>query len=108
MGAPRRLSYNRSAMRSLPHGLVAAVLAACVLSGAALADTDAETPKATEPAPAPAPDAPPAKSLDLDRLLHPAAVRMQPSCSILGGRDQKGCRGERCRARRGGACRAGP
>ena len=86
-------------MRSLPHGLVAAVLAACIVSGAALADTDAETPKATDPAPAPAPDAPPPKSLDLDRLLHPAAVRMQPSGSILGGRDQKGWRAEFRRAR---------
>jgi hypothetical protein len=104
MGAPQRLSYNRPAMRSLPHGLAAAVLAACVLSGVAIADTDAgdaEKPTASEPAPEAAPpaDAPAPKSLDLDRLLHPPAVRMQPSGSILGGRDQKGWREEFRRAR---------
>jgi hypothetical protein len=86
-------------MRLLPHGLATALVAACVLSGSALADTDGVKPDASEPAPAPAPDAPPPKSLDLDRLLHPSATRMQPSGTVLGGRDQKGWRAEFKRAR---------
>jgi len=104
MGAPGRLSYNRPPMRSLPHGLAAAALATFFLAGVArAADTDpdgAETPKTTEPAPeaAPSTGAPP-KSIDLDRLLHPPAVRMQPTGDILGGRDQKGWREEFRRAR---------
>jgi uncharacterized membrane protein len=91
-------------MRSLPHGLAAAALATFFLAGVArAADTDpdgAETPKTTEPAPeaAPSTGAPP-KSIDLDRLLHPPAVRMQPTGDILGGRDQKGWREEFRRAR---------
>jgi hypothetical protein len=89
-------------MRSLRHDFAAAVLAVCVVSGAAIADTDAadaEKPQATQPAPAPPPDAPAPKSVDLDRLLHPSAVHMQPSGSVLGGRDQKGWREEFRRAR---------
>ena len=94
-------------MRPVPLGLALAVVAACVLSGAAAAGPDtAETPppKPAEAAPGPAPDAAPAdaappKTLDLDRLLHPSAIHMQPTGEILGGRDQRGWREEFRKAR---------
>lgn len=101
MGALQRLSYNRPAMRTLPYGF-AAVLVTCVISAAAIADTDAadaEKPKTSEPAVAPPLEAPPPKSLDLERLLQLPAVRAQPSGNYFGGRDQKAWRDEFRRAR---------
>jgi hypothetical protein len=58
----------------------------------------AETPKEEGTQPAPDPEAPP-KSLDLERLLQPGAVRTQPTGKIMGGRDQKAWREEFRRAR---------
>jgi hypothetical protein len=104
-GGGGSLSYNRPDMRSFLAALLSsAVLAVGAHSGAFAADGatggDA-TPKELEPAPAPEPDpdAPPPKSLDLDRLLHPSAVRMQPTGKTYGGRDQKGWQDEFKKAR---------
>ncbi|HXZ86872.1 MAG TPA: hypothetical protein VEI82_15425 [Myxococcota bacterium] len=87
-------------MRSVPRALFAAILASVAMVARA-ADP------ATEPGakPAPAPDAPPAatappgKTIDLDRLLHPPAASLQPSGKIYGGRDQKGWQEEFRKAR---------
>jgi hypothetical protein len=102
MGAHGRLSYNRPAMRLPPIRILALALLTWAVSGAAIAETDsadAAKPTPSETAPAPAADTPPRKSLDLDRLLHPPAVQMQPTGKILGGRDQKAWREEFRRAR---------
>jgi hypothetical protein len=86
-------------MRSLLPAFLAAVLAIGAHSGALASDGDGTKeggndgpPQELTPTPEPAtdPDAPPPKSLDLDRLLHPSAVRMQPTGKIYGGRDRKG------------------
>jgi hypothetical protein len=79
-----------------------AILASGLVSAAALADpelpseTSADTKEQASP---PAPDVPPGKSLDLDRLLHPSAIHLQPTGKSFGGRDQKAWQEEFRRAR---------
>ena len=96
------MSYNRPPMRALPRSLLAAMVASGVFSAAALADTELPSranAEAKEQATEPAPAAPPAKSLDLDRLLHPPAVLLQPTGKTFGGRDQKAWQEEFRKAR---------
>jgi hypothetical protein len=102
MGAPQLLSYTRPAMRALPRNLFAAILASGCVCAVALADPEAapETKsQAKQEADAPEPQGPPTKSLDLDRLLHPSAIHLQPSGKTYSGRDQKAWQEEFKRAR---------
>ncbi|MFI5315350.1 MAG: hypothetical protein ACHQ6T_06605 [Myxococcota bacterium] len=87
-----------------PRSCLAVILASLVISAAAAADPETAggakaEPSQAETAPPPPPDAPPPKSLDLDRLLHPPAVRLQPTGKSFGGRDQKAWQEEFRRAR---------
>jgi hypothetical protein len=89
-------------MRPLLPAFLTALLAIGAQHVALGAETDLpDDPQAKEadPAPAPPPDGAPAKSLDLDRLLHPPAVRLQPTGKVYGGRDQRGWQEEFRKAR---------
>ena len=89
-------------MRPFLPAFLAAVLAAGAHHVALGAETDLpDDPQAKEadPAPAPSPGGAPAKSLDLDRLLHPPTVNMQPTGKTYGGHDQRGWREEFRKAR---------
>ena len=92
--------YNRPLMRLLVPAFLAVALAMGVQTGAFAGDNDVPDEKsAPAPASEPEPDGPPPKSLDLDRLLHPPAVRLQPTGKSYGGRDEQGWRQEFRRAR---------
>jgi hypothetical protein len=92
--------YNRPEMRPVVPAFLAVLLAIGVQTRTFAGDSDVSEEKST-PAPAsePEPAGPPPKSLDLDRLLHPTAVRMQPTGKTYGGRDESGWRGEFRKAR---------
>jgi hypothetical protein len=89
-------------MRLLLPALLAASLALGAHTRASAADSDVPDEK-NAPQPPPAnetgPDAPPPKSLDLDRLLHPPAVHLQEPGKSYGGRDERGWREEFRKAR---------
>jgi len=87
-------------MRSFLPLFAAAVLAISAHTGALADESDIpDETKAGEPAPAPDLDPTPPKSLDLDRLLRPPAVGMQPTGRSFGGRDQKAWKEEFRKAR---------
>jgi hypothetical protein len=93
--------YNRLGMRFLLSSLLAAMLAIGAQTGAFAGETDIPDDESAQPAQPPPEDGAdvPPKSLDLDRLLHPSAVRLQPTGKIFGGRDQKGWKEEFRKAR---------
>jgi hypothetical protein len=102
MGAARDVAYNRPAMRR-PLPLLAATLLTVsalppfLLATAVQAD-DAQAPVSGEgTAPATKPAAKP--PLDLDTLLKPPAVKVQPTSNTYGGRDQRAWQEEFRKAR---------
>lgn len=95
--------YNRPEMRFLLSALLAATLAVGAHTRAVAGESDIPDEKNPPPPPPPAtetaPDAPPPKSLDLDRLLHPPAVSLQPTGKNYGGRDLRAWKEEFRKAR---------
>lgn len=84
-------------MRLRPLVCTLALSMALAASSGALADPN--DPEAAVPAPAQGSDAPPRKSLGLDRLLNPGPVSAQPTGKYYGGRDQKAWQEEFRKAR---------
>jgi hypothetical protein len=93
MGGPGPLSYNRAAMQALPL-ICLLVLAIPVPSWS----QSAPAPDSGDPGPAPQHQ--PTKPLDLDRLLRPPGVTLEPSTGpSYGGRDRGEWQDEFVRAR---------